>query len=248
MHQKRPFRTRKGDDGFSRGSAGARKGDRGFRQPAQLAYRVRLRRPLVKAGPGRASRRRTEQHQHTRPHWCGGRRRDRRARAGFETRHRAKRGCLVSRAAGASGAWNTSGTTSDTINEASRRPLAHRAPLVWRAPKGSAAVPVGAEGICRGAGGRRRDLPRYRWAAAGPGRGAGGRRRGLAGLRDDAPSEARSADGSRAGRRPPAHTAAGASGAQKTSGATRHLGITKPPGPTWAGRLSQFRKLSAESR
>ena len=27
---------------------------------------------------------------HTRPHWCGGRRRDRRARAGFETRHRAK--------------------------------------------------------------------------------------------------------------------------------------------------------------
>ena len=49
---------------------------------------------------------------------------------GFETRHRAKRGCLVSRAAGASGAWNTSGTTSNTINEASRRPLAHQAPLV----------------------------------------------------------------------------------------------------------------------
>ena len=35
--------------------------------------------------------------------------------------------------------------------------------------------------------------------------------RGLAGLRADAPSEARSADGSRAGRRPPAHTAAGPS-------------------------------------
>ena len=76
MHQKRPFLTRKGDDGFSQGSSSARKGDRGFRQPAQLAYRVWLRRPLVKAGPGRASRRRTEQHQHTRPHWCGGRRRD----------------------------------------------------------------------------------------------------------------------------------------------------------------------------
>ena len=50
-------------------------------------------------------------------------------------------------------------------------------------------------------------------------RGAGGRWRGLAGLRDDAPSEARSADGSRAGRRPPAHTAAGASDARNTRGA-----------------------------
>ena len=145
--------------------------------------------------------------------------------------------------------------------------------------------------------GRRRDLPRCRWAVAGPGRiarqrakpdlstpgptgvegaggicrGAGGRRRGLAGLRDDAPSEARSADGSRAGRRPPAHTAAGPSGARNTrgatrqhshtvagpsgarntssarntSGATRHLGITKPPGPTGAGRLSQYQRLIA---
>ena len=69
---------------------------------------------------------------------------------GFETRHRAKRGCLVSRAAGASGAWNTSGTTSNTINEASRRPLAHQAPLVWRASEGSAAVPVGGGGAWPG--------------------------------------------------------------------------------------------------
>ena len=29
-------------------------------------------------------------HQHTRPHWCEGRRRDRRARAGFEARRRTK--------------------------------------------------------------------------------------------------------------------------------------------------------------
>ena len=29
-------------------------------------------------------------HEHTRPHWCGGCRRDRRARAGFEARHRTK--------------------------------------------------------------------------------------------------------------------------------------------------------------
>ena len=80
---------------------------------------------------------------------------------------------------------------------------------------------------CRRCGGRQRELPQCRWAAAGPGRaspsttsaagvegaggpgrGAGGRRRGLAGLRDDAPSKARGADGSRAGRRPAAHTAA----------------------------------------
>ena len=55
---------------------------------------------------------------------------------------------------------------------------------------------------------------------AGPGCGARGRWRGLAGLRDDAPSEARGADGSRAGRRPPAHTAAGPSGARNTREAT----------------------------
>ena len=61
----------------------------------------------------------------------------------------------------------------------------------------SAAGVKGAGGICRGAGGR--------W-------------RGLAGLRDDAPSEARGADGSRAGRRPPAHTAAGPSGTRPPVG------------------------------
>ena len=58
---KRPFRTRKGDggfnptrararasrgdDGFSRGSAGTRKGDRGFRQAGRLVDRARLRCP-----------------------------------------------------------------------------------------------------------------------------------------------------------------------------------------------------------
>ena len=56
--------------------------------------------------------------------------------------------------------------------------------------------------------------------AGGPCRGAGGRWQGLAGQRVDAPSEARGADGSRAGRRPPAHTAAGPSGTRNTSGAT----------------------------
>ena len=56
--------------------------------------------------------------------------------------------------------------------------------------------------------------------ARGTCRGAGGRWQGLAGQRVDAPSEARGADGSRAGRRPPAHTAAGSSGTRNTSGAT----------------------------
>ena len=59
------------------------------------------------------------------------------------------------------------------------------------------------------------------------GSGAWGRRQGLAGLRDDAPSEARGADGERAGRRPPAHTAAGPDGARNTRGATGN----KNPGP-----------------
>ena len=81
----------------------------------------------------------------------------------------------------------------------------------------------------RRCGGRQRDLPRCRWAMAGPGRAS--RRR--------AEPKARSADGSRAGRRPPAHTAAGPAGTRNTNGATRHLGTTKPPSPTGAGRLRQ---------
>ena len=74
-------------------------------------WRARLRRPWAEAGPTQAhahrprpirgrrvacgawpdnepTRRTTR--QHTRLHWCGGRRRDRRARAGFEARRRTK--------------------------------------------------------------------------------------------------------------------------------------------------------------
>ena len=58
----------------------------------------------------------------TRPHRCEGRRRVRRARAGFETRHRAKRGCLVSRAAGHSGARNTRGATQQHHTRIQKRP------------------------------------------------------------------------------------------------------------------------------
>ena len=55
----------------------------------------------------------------------------------------------------------------------------------------------GAEGTCRGAGGRRRDLPRCRWAAAGPGRAS--RRR----------AERSSQRGRRAGGPPPTGTHSG---------------------------------------
>ena len=82
--------------------------------------------------------------------------------------------------------------------------VSDKAPLVWRAPEGAAAVPVG------GGGAHVPSTPNWR-----PPRGL----RGLAGLRGDAPSEARGADVSRAGRRPPAHTAAGASDARNTRGA-----------------------------
>ena len=158
----------------------------------------------VKAEPGRAPRRRAERssrrgdsraghhppaHTATRHHWCEGRRRVRRARAGFET------------------------TRRDTHQHASR-------------------------GRCGGHRRDRRAWLRCPWAAAGPGRAS--RRR--------AEPKARGADGSRAGRRPRAHQAARPNntprGAQNTSGATRHLGTTKPPSPTGAGRLRQSARES----
>ena len=55
MHQKRPFRAHKGDDGFNPTHGRASKGDRGFRQPAQLADRARRRCPWATARPGRAT-------------------------------------------------------------------------------------------------------------------------------------------------------------------------------------------------
>ena len=73
--------------------------------------------------------------------------------------------------------------------------------------------------------------------AGGTCRGAGGRWRGLAGQRADAPSEARSAGGSRAGRRPPAHTAAGPSGARNTRGATSNASNANARQPTGPPRV-----------
>ena len=129
-------------------------------------------------------------------------------------------------AAGVKGAGGTGGARGR------RRGLARQhtdTPTDWRPPRG-----------LRGLAGLRADALSHTQqhgaagveGAEGTCRSAGGRRRGLAGLRDDAPSEARGADGERAGRRPPAHTAAGASGARKASGATRNTAQGRgPAGP-----------------
>ena len=75
--------------------------------------------------------------QHTRSHWCGGLRRDRRARLQCP--------------------WAAAGPGRTT----SRRTEPH---VSTPGPTGV----EGAGGSCRGAGGRRRDLPRCRWAPEGP--------------------------------------------------------------------------------
>ena len=110
--------------------------------------RAWLRCPWAAAGPGWASRRRITA-QHRRRRRCGGRRRVRRARAGFEIDHSEPLGSRVaiSRAAGTDGARNTSGATSNKLNHAFQ-------PHHWcggrrrvrRAQEGLAAVPVGGGG------------------------------------------------------------------------------------------------------
>ncbi len=83
---------------------------------APLVWRARrawLRCPWAAAGRGPASRQRATQQQPRRSHWCGGRRRDRRARAGFEIDHSERSSRVaISRAAGPDGARNTRGATS----------------------------------------------------------------------------------------------------------------------------------------
>ena len=114
--------------------------------------RAWLRCPWAAAGPGWASRRRITA-QHRRRRRCGGRRRVRRARAGFEIDHSEPLGSRVaiSRAAGTDGARNTSGATSNKLNHAFQ-------PHHWcggrrrvrRAQEGLAAVPVGGGGAWPG--------------------------------------------------------------------------------------------------
>ena len=106
------------------------------------------------------------------------------------------------------------------------------------APQTTARCYAGAIFLSYSPSGRHRE-PAGVEGAGGSCRGAGGRWRGLAELRGDAPSEARSADGSRAGRRPPAHTAAGPSGTRNTRGApsNNHPGTPK-------GRVPKYPPLT----
>ena len=102
---------------------------------ARIRTHARLEPAAWPAGPGRGAggRRqglaglRDDAPGHTpaaRRRRCGGRRRDRRARAGFEIDHSEPLGSRVaiSRAAGASGAWNTSGATSNAGDQAGPQP------------------------------------------------------------------------------------------------------------------------------
>ena len=110
--------------GPGRGAGGWRQGQGGPRDRSLRAAGSRV--AISRAG------RRPPAHTAARLHRFGRRRRDRRARAGFETRHRAKRGCLVSRAAGASGAWKTRGATSNMRDHAGPPPTGTHSGQVGR--------------------------------------------------------------------------------------------------------------------
>ena len=237
MHQIHPFRTRKGDDGFNRGSAGTRKGDRGFRQPAQLADRARRWYPWAAARPGRATSGRPTLQTSSNQHDL-----NRLARTSVTNvvNLSPKTSIFTEKADGLT-TFVTTGQKStrktpwidDVCNNTHQTTPKHcnsnvansmfeqvagelRAKLMGdgRARPGfettRRATSATRPHLCEG---RRRDLPRCRWAAAGPGRasrqrteqhqrpgptcvkgaggicrGAGGRRRGRAGLRDNAPS------------------------------------------------------------
>ena len=119
MPHKHTFRASKGNGGFTHAQRPGHKGDSGFslathctKKASNAASEVWTRHLCGDDGSRPGSK--TTRQSATRPHRCGGRRRDRRARAGFETRRRAKRSRLVSRAAGPSGARNTRGATSNT--------------------------------------------------------------------------------------------------------------------------------------
>ena len=95
------------------------------------------------ARPGRTTNRRPTTRQHTRPHWCGGCPRVRRAQAGEPGRR-------------ARGRWQgLARLRNDALNHTS----AHQAPLVWRVPEGQGGLrdrPLRAKGsrvaISRAAG------------------------------------------------------------------------------------------------
>ena len=104
------------------------------------------------AGPGRTTSRRTEHTSATRHHWCGGRRRVRRARAGFEIDHSEPQARV----------WRSRGRPGPTAPGTPAEPQATSS----FANSGCAA---GVEGT-GGTGGCKRAWLRRPWAVAGPGR------------------------------------------------------------------------------
>ena len=145
------------------------------------------------AGPGRASRRRTKPHVST-P-----------GTTGVEGTGGPGRGA---------GGWRRglAGLRADAPSHTS----AHQAPPVWRAPEGSAAVPVGGGGAWLGFETTRRAAEQRpgptgvegAGGSGGPGRGAGGWRQGQGGPRDR-PLRAQLACGDLAGGPPPTGTHSG---------------------------------------
>ena len=117
--------------GFTGDRACTSKGDDGFTRVPERTGGRRWGLATVPVGVGRASaglETTCHRTQHRRHHWCGGRRRVRRVRAGFEIDHSeplASR-VAISRAAGPDGARNTREATSN-IKQEGRRPRAHQA-------------------------------------------------------------------------------------------------------------------------
>ena len=209
MHQKRPFRTRRGDGGFNRGSADARKGDggfnwgsagarkgddgfnptqmpaskgdTGFRRAGRLVYRTQMRYPWPVAEPGRTTSGRPTLQTSSNQH----------------DSNRLARTSVTN-------VVNLSPKTSIFSEKADGLTTF----VTTRAePHVSTPSAAGVEG----AGG-----------SGGPDCSARGRRPGptAPGTPAEPQATTHGADGSRAGRRPPAHTAAGPSGARNTRGTT----------------------------
>ena len=187
------------------------------------------------AGPGRASSRCAEPHTATQRHWCGGRRRGWRARAGFEIDHSEPQARV----------WRSRGRPG---------PTAPGTPAAPQATSSIANSGCGGRGRRRGQAGQRDDAPRRRrcgghrrdrrvqeglaavpvgggraspsdtsaagvegaGGTGGHGRGAGGWRQGQGGPRDR-PLRA-------AGSRVAISRAAGPDGARNTSGAASTAG------------------------
>ena len=183
---------------------------------------------------------------------CDGRRRVRRARAGFEIDHSERSSRVaISRAAGPDGARNTNVTTSKHAAappERRTRPgcwwaasgpgralrrraephVSDRPPQVWRAPEG----PEGAGGL--------RDRPLRAKLACGDLAGGRGLRR---------PQHQRHhKQHAQEGRRPPAHTAAGPDGARNTSVTTSSHATQTRGSPSGPPRVHATSSYSTPSR